>query len=524
MVITVSCNNPETEKKLALAAEVMDANPDSAKKILETITHKTLISKEQNAKYALLYTQALDKCELLTGSDSLISIATKYFKDNDPENAGYAWFYKSICANISGISTERANALIKAEEFASGTNNNYLKALVYNEKANMYREQSQNDSSILYFKYAEKVFERLTDKRNIVITYLNIGNQFLSMKNSDSALYYFTAAESNKKLLNDNILLSTINRCFAVCYLDKKNYSKALSYLNEIKQTNIPIYDSNTWYIMAKVYLKANQLNKAKYYLSKVAVLGIMAPDYYSLWAEIYKRENNLNKALIFASKVNNAIDSIYKQNLKESFAGLEKKYNYQSLLIKNQELTININKNRIIILVVLLVSSVILIVFQAYRVKVRKIQLKNQAEIIQKDKKLLEREKENNYLLEKQFKVQEVLIQHVEEYKINSKKGKSFHNDASLNLYKDKTFYADLMTFLDFEFPNFLIKLKESYPQLTELDILICCLLLTGFESGMIATILNVKIDSINKQRYRLRTRLQLQKSENLIDFLRKL
>ena len=46
--------------------------------------------------------------------------------------------------------------------------------------------------------------------------------------------------------------------------------------------------------------------------------------------------------------------------------------------------------------------------------------------------------------------------------------------------------------------------------------------LTLAGFESGMIATILDVKLESITKYRYRLRLKFQLQNSDNLVDYLR--
>jgi len=519
LVITVSCNNPETEKKLALAAEVMDANPDSAKKILETITHKTIISKEQNAKYALLYTQALDKCELLTGSDSLISIATKYFNDNDPENAGYAWFYKARCAKVSSIATERANSLLKAEEFSENSRNNYLKALVYYEKADMYKEQFQHDSSIIYFKKMWKTFDKTNDKRNISLALLNIGIQFSYTSNQDSSLYYYKKAEYINYNSHDSVLLSTIYRCIAGYFTDKKEYNLAITYYKKIPLTNIPMYDSNTFYIIAKIYLYTNNVIAAKYYLKKVTDIVSFEPDYYALWQSIYTKEKNLEKALLFASKVNDATNLSYKKNLQESFAGLEKKYKYQNLQISNQQLTIKNNKNRIIILLILLIFSIVLIVFQAYRVKVRKKQLRDQAEILKREKALFEKVKENNSLLARQFKLQEVLLEHVEQYKRNSLKAKS---NEELNPTKNKTFYQDIITYLDFEFPDFPKKLKENFPKLTELDILICYLLVAGFESGMIATILNVKIDSINKQRYRLRTRLELANSENLIDFLR--
>ena len=71
-------------------------------------------------------------------------------------------------------------------------------------------------------------------------------------------------------------------------------------------------------------------------------------------------------------------------------------------------------------------------------------------------------------------------------------------------------------------EYNNFTIRLKENYSNLTEQDIKLCCLLLANFETGMIATIFNVNNHSIIVMRSRLRNKLYLQTSDNLIEFLR--
>ena len=74
----------------------------------------------------------------------------------------------------------------------------------------------------------------------------------------------------------------------------------------------------------------------------------------------------------------------------------------------------------------------------------------------------------------------------------------------------------------MDLEYTDISHRLLIDFPSLSKRDILICCLLLAGFETGMIATILDVKLESITKYRYRLRLKFQLQNSDNLVDYLR--
>jgi len=81
--------------------------------------------------------------------------------------------------------------------------------------------------------------------------------------------------------------------------------------------------------------------------------------------------------------------------------------------------------------------------------------------------------------------------------------------------------FYEELMNHIDATHRNISTRLVETYPTLTKRDILICCLLLANFDTGMIATILEVQTESINIHRGRLRKKLKLQNQEKLLHFL---
>ena len=519
------CSNTTIEQTLNNAGTVMDQSPDSARRLLETIEASGIHSKAINARYALLYTQALDKCEMLTGSDSLINIATSYFNESDPENAGYAWFYKARCAYKSGFAPERANALLKAEGFANTTTNNYLKALVYTEKALMYTEQKQPDSTIIYYRLSFGIFSKMNDKRNAILALLNIGNTFLNSKNHvDSTIIYFKKAEKLTLETNETILLSSVYRSLAAYYYHINHYDNALYYYKKVPLTGIDIYDSNLWYILAKIHLKTNQLANSKECLNKVKTLGSMAPDYYHTWEEIYIQEGNLKQALQFSNKEKTATDSIYKQNLTESFAGLEKKFRYQNLQIANQQLTISINRNRTIILLVLLMLSTVFIVFLWYRVRSKRLQIETQNKLLQKESDLLQKQTENYALLQKQIRLQENLLNRVEIYKNNLIKVHKTDSEQEDNQKQSNNLNHDILTLIDLEMPGYLTRLRARYPKLTQQDIALCCLLISGFESGMIATIFDVKIETINKQRYRLRSRLHMENSENLKEHLLKI
>jgi len=93
---------------------------------------------------------------------------------------------------------------------------------------------------------------------------------------------------------------------------------------------------------------------------------------------------------------------------------------------------------------------------------------------------------------------------------------------ENSKNNVQTNAFHEELISHVDLIHSNISKRLSECYPILTQRDILVCCLILADFDSGMISTILDVKPDSVNVHRGRLRKKLELQNPESLQNFLR--
>lgn len=68
----------------------------------------------------------------------------------------------------------------------------------------------------------------------------------------------------------------------------------------------------------------------------------------------------------------------------------------------------------------------------------------------------------------------------------------------------------------------DFNVRLKEAYPELTENERKLANLLRQGFSSKYIASLMNIAPKSVEINRYRLRSKLGLSRSDNLIKFIK--
>ena len=525
------CSCYETPNGLNTADSLMESSPDSALQILKQIRPNKLYTSSNEAWYALLMSQALDRNDIKLETDSIIKTATDYYTGKEPERAAYAWFYYARIEGNRGNADQQANNLLKAQKFAQFTVNYKLQGLIYSEKAKMYESQKQYDSMIHYNRLSLHSFQLANSTQNCIINLINLGNGFMYSSRPDSAIPYYTAAGKMALTIRDTLLMSTVYKCIGTVYYLQKQFREALNYYKLAPITNIGVYDANKRYLMAKAYIETGELDSARILLTKIADPHEFAPDYYNLWLRIYEKEGNLKDALRTAVKITYIKDSVNDRKLSVSFAGLDKKYKYQGLQIENQNLVIKNKQRGIFLLFSLFVLCFSFVVALFWRLNIKKKQFDVQNELLGKEKAFVEiekekveKEKENSTLLEKQLKLQAILLLNIEQHRKNVIKRPGIWKNESKEMHPEQnnTFHKELIACMDLEYTDISHRLIVDFPSLTKRDILICCLLLAGFDTGMIATILDVKLESITKYRYRLRLKFQLQNSDNLVDYLR--
>ncbi len=524
LVLFLTACSP-TDKELKRAENFMPTKPDSALLILKRLQPDKHMSSSTRALYALLMSQALDKNNIRAESDSLIRIATKYYSDDEPLRAAYAQLYLARCENNLGNSREQALALLKAQEFAAKCEDPKLQGLIYGDKADMYQSQGQTDSMILYNRLCFYSFQKANDARNSVLALITMGNGYLHKSEFDSAIRYYYEADKMAKPMKEAVLSSTIYRALGGAMYKQKKYAAALDYFRRTPLTGTDRYNYNKWYLMAMTFLRMNQLDSAKAYLYKVKNPYEMAPDYYRLWEELCEKQGKLSESLYYAKRLLDVKDSLQQHTLTSSFAGMEKKYKYEHLLVDNKNLVIENKQNGIILLFSLLILSVIIIISLFWRFKINKNQLLIQRQILNQRNSLIAAERENNSLMNQQMQMQHLLLKNVEQYRKRVIKGSETSGAETGNSKKTiqtNAFHEELISHVDLIHSNISKRLAESYPILTQRDILVCCLILANFDSGMISTILDVKPDSVNVHRGRLRKKLELQNPESLQNFLR--
>ncbi|MBB3188357.1 LuxR C-terminal-related transcriptional regulator [Microbacter margulisiae] len=518
VLLLTACGHtpPQDKVLLAKADSLMGTNPPVALMALRQIRNVRQLSSPDHAWYALLMSRALDKCNIHVQSDSLIRIATHYYGEDNPVCAGYAWFYMARVDEHRGNAEGRATSLLKAQQYALQSRDYALRGLIYGDKAREFQEQWQLDSSLFYFHQAYYSFKQGISRRNEVVNLLSIGYTHYLKREFDSALVYYQYAGKQAVFLQDTLVRSSINRETGLTFFYKKNYSQALHYFRLASEVS-DAFDYSKWFDIAMTYLQINEPDSARFYLLKCKDPHEMAPDYYRLWEILYEKKGNLPLALHYANKVSIAKDSLNRLALKESFAGLEKKYNYQRMVAENSKLAAANQQKMNLLLMVLVALLFILSFFLLFYLNRKKKELAQQQVIIN-------HQKERTQLMEKQQHLQNVLQHKIDTFRQNVLAGLQLPEQQTEDACVpglNQPQLEEVLSNIEACYNDIGVKLQTRFPILTQHEIHILMLIQVHFTSSQIAGVLGTSENAINVTRSTIRKKLNLSNKINLVTFL---
>ena len=266
-----SCNNTSlTNTLLKSANDYMSIKPDSALIVLEKLNRSDIKGRYNKAKYALLYSQALDKNYIDIKSDSIISQALKYYnrRGSSIEKA-YTYYYSGrIYENKNNVDSAIIQ-YVHTEEYLSQTEDYYLQGLTANALARLY--QSQNFIELSQNKYLDAAnhFLRIDRKTNELSSYIGALRMMAIQENYELFESYYLKAYDLAVNLKDTLHLLQLTKLRAASIIDKDgDYRQAINLLLSATSNycnNIVPNDYSS--ILSNSYLRLNQLDSASVHL-----------------------------------------------------------------------------------------------------------------------------------------------------------------------------------------------------------------------------------------------------------------
>lgn len=520
---------------------------------LRHIDRRKIYSSASEARYALLYSQALDKNYVDVTSDSLTAVAVNYYdRHGTKHERAMAHYYQGRVFSNAGNFDAAIRSYSLAEDAASGTDDYYLLGLINNAVGNLHYKQYGLDEAQTRYKKAAESFHCAGAFYNEAMNYVALGavanlegdnTQMETVYRKAIGIYEEIGAIGKILPLYEDLIVKTrLNTGDNVSGI-KRDLRR---YYAKYNKGEIPLQSLGVW---QDIYLRAGELDSAKM-CGKLILKhrkSFTAHKIAGCYVQLEQTElvcGNYKQAYNYARQYIAVMDSINQEKEASLVLELEQKYRNRILNQSYENLKQHNDQQRIITGLVLLFSLSLLIAGLLYLRKWRENAALKMREAEAEKESLSracrelqeqlgtvgdrvdtddEQERQLFDALEERMVVLRNWVDKAETMK-PALFMKSFRDYMTVNV-KSKHALSDLQYVVNRKYYGVVDYLKAHYPELRKQDLDLCCLLCFGFSQHGICYLYNYEdIGSFYNKRSRLRKKLGLPPERTLESFIAEL
>lgn len=264
-------NHSPVADKLLQADTCMNEYPDSALTILKSIGQADLQTEEHHARYALLYSQALDKNYIDLTSDSLIQVAVNYYKDKDDVRAKFhAYYYLGRIYTNANELTQATLAYMEAEQLVEELGDDYAAGLLYNQMGDIYQDYYDFPKALESYRLSTEHYHKANKPLHKLYGMLSQSAIYKSMnKDTDSYHILYNTLVEAKETNQTSVIRSCLGDLIMLC-LNMNKQEEAVSFYNElIDHYSIERMTSSFYASLSLLMAKEKNVEKSQLYMNK---------------------------------------------------------------------------------------------------------------------------------------------------------------------------------------------------------------------------------------------------------------
>ncbi|MCF8370156.1 MAG: tetratricopeptide repeat protein [Bacteroidales bacterium] len=477
--------------------------------------------------------------------------STEFFKQvNDSVKLCEAYILAGSATSLLSRFEESVNFHLMALSIAKALNLASISDC-YANLGTLKRNMGRYREALHYYRLGLAIDTEKGDSLYMGIGFNDIAGTYLYTKDYDSASYFFKIAYPILEKFQAMDNLAVMYNGFGLIAADKHQYDSALTYhqkafeinkkLGRIDQTAVNLNNIGSMYSkqgkpdIANTYvLQALEINR------KVGSLQLVRENYKSLASNHYALKQ-YKDAFDYTYAYNKLSDTLFQKDMNERIAKMQVEFETREKQdkIQLQELSIENYQNKLlrkkwqigslVILLLIVVLSVVL--FFRQRNLTHKSERERLAQQIEKDEEInhLLNEKieiqqreflSNAVIIEKQSNLYDEIKQQLTTIDPNNGIENSIKKVVRLIDSKRDNHINVLIESYKKIKPGFLEKVKEHYPKITPNDLAYIPIFQQPLDNKKIAEVLGIEVKTVEQRNYRLRKKLNLEKSANLKEF----
>ena len=363
-------------EKLLQAETLMNEHPDSALSLLKGVAHPDLQTKEHCARYALLYSQALDKNYIDVTNDSLISIAVDYYKNRDDVKAKFFSYYYlgRIHTNANDL-TQATLAYMEAEQLVDELEDDYAAGLLYTQMGNIYRNYYDFPKALESYRLSTEYYRKADKPLHKLYGMLNQSAILKSMKKeTDSFHILYNTLIEGKEANYPSVVRYCLGDLIMLCIkMDKQE--EALSFYNDlINNYSLDQMTSSFYANLSLLMAKEKNVEKSQFYMNEAWKRAKNQGDSINLYyisSQVEQQSSLYQQAYSDLEQSTTLQNSRIREVLQQPILTAQKNFLDQELQHKEYKLKM-VKYIRLLSFTILLLVSIIIIIFLRKRFQKR--------------------------------------------------------------------------------------------------------------------------------------------------------
>ena len=288
MAALSGCTSRATMDKLEYLEARMAVDADSVRNALAAIDGSRLHG-EARALHALLYSQVLDKCYIDVADDSIIGIATRYYrKGGEPLRAMQALYYHGRVMENAKEFHQAMTLYTEAEQYVDKIEEPYINGLLYAHLGALYSQDYNYATALGHLQTAYEYYKQADIPRLQYNTLRNMGHAYKAMNdfsNAESCLKQAAAwAYANKR---KSLYVSCVSHLLEL--YDAFNESESFFRLYNSDECKAYAPDLNVDHLLARQYASIGEQEKAIIHIENAWRQTRTIEDTISLYHQGYK-------------------------------------------------------------------------------------------------------------------------------------------------------------------------------------------------------------------------------------------
>ncbi|MDR2839641.1 MAG: hypothetical protein LBV75_00010 [Paludibacter sp.] len=506
LVCIALCGCSDVQNKMRRATHLLENdNPDSAYNVLRSIDVSAFEYDDygEKAKYAMLFFDAADQSENTLPPDSLISLAVEYYRVRRNFNdLSHACYYKALLYLQSEQYDDAAEMLLEAERGAmlNKGKNIVLMGKIYSSLGDIMSFQDNNGNGRAEQKKSVEYFRQAGYLKGENEALVRLAYTYTAAADYDSALIFLRQAQrqSLDSTFTGQVLQETGRMYHAADIFD----SAAVYLQNSLRYPMVKYQPAMRNELLAEIYFETERYDSAVIYAEETlkhtdnpyilencyAVLGNVA------WIK------KTDKFIEYLHKHQECADSVAAIMRQPHLAEVRKTYEFKTAAASRKQ---TIWRIALFAAIALAVSWLIMYRIQKRNIRRRKEQKKLYSEQIKEQYEAL--------CLQMQHDIAQAELRI--EKKRNPADTQAEHRQRLVDILKtnlhlnagNRNFFEFATSALN-SLPE---KLRNINSELTDRDIILCCLLALGLKNEQIYIVINCKPDALLKHKQRLASKL---------------